>query len=154
MGRGGVLEASTGKKAYSCRSDLVLRGDFDVRVELRIAKTHSPDYAVALLGGLCDDNGYMTWGIEADKVFLLGRRLEDLPRRYRFQTPLADFQLPIRPEEFNLFELRFRGKLVRAYVNGEFITMCERWPVQHQGYLGLLVAYADAQFRNMEIRQR
>ena len=120
---------------------------------MRLVKKHSADYAIALLGGMCDDNGFMTWGIEADHIFMQGKRPQGIPRRYRHRKPLAETKPDIDPEEFTQFEMRFRGGYIHAYVNGTFIGKTERWPFQHQGYMGLLCVYADAQFRGMEIRQ-
>ncbi|MCU0722480.1 MAG: DUF1080 domain-containing protein, partial [Planctomycetes bacterium] len=115
--REGLIVGDVRDSSFTAHSEGFFKGDFDVAVEMKLLETYPGTALFTLLASYRGDYDYVSFGI------LNGRLMwEDYDKspdgRVIFRSNPTDLKNPIKPEDWNLFELRFRGDTMVALCNG------------------------------------
>ncbi|MFO0934204.1 MAG: family 16 glycoside hydrolase [Planctomycetota bacterium] len=149
----GSLVGDVEQKAMIAKSKESYAGDFDLRAEVRIVKRYGPGASFGLLGAFKGDADHASLGILGEHLLyeeVTGPRVVDkkLEVKPGAATP------PFDPEQWNVYELRFRGEEIVVAVNGTVLGKYPRPPARDRGEVGIRIQHVIAHFRRIEVRPR
>jgi hypothetical protein len=151
----GILVAEIKQAAFLTLAQKNFEGDYDLRMEMRIAKTHSPKYVAVMLAGHSAAYVYTQVGVWLDDAVLRevdGQGKEE--SRFPFRKPLSEITPKIDPSTWNTYELQFRDGRVRFLVNGNLLTEQERAANREAGRAGIQFQDVRMEIRRFQYRQR
>ncbi|MHC4600647.1 MAG: family 16 glycoside hydrolase [Planctomycetota bacterium] len=147
-----IAETPTGG-SYN-RTELYLKGDFDILAEMKLLKQYPggpPGFNIVT--GIKKDfdwyavgvfNGRFSWAEQEG-----GRNIRNV-----FQAFPTDLPNGLDIEEWNVFELRCRGDEAVVFLNGKELAR-EPWAEKRrEGYIGLWVQNAKVSIRKFQLTQR
>lgn len=149
----GVLVGAIDSKTLIARTKETYRGDFDIRMEAKLVFRPGATSGFFLLGALEREYRHSSFGI-------LGPNLvwqeETGPKdaETRLSTAPAQVDPPFDPDDWTVYEMRFRGERVHAVVNGTVVGTFPRAAGREGGAVGLKIQNVQAQFRRIELRLR
>lgn len=153
--RDGAIVADVKDTGYVARTEAYFKGDFDVRCEMKLLEDRPGTTMLTLLGAYRALYKYYSFGFLDGRVVWEDETGEGAQnRRTVFSAEPRELKKPPDPEQWTVFELRFRGKEVTALVNGEVVAKEARPPERGEGFIGLQVVNAKAAFRKIEVVQR
>ena len=137
------------------RSECYCKGDFDVLVEMKCLEEKPGPPLFGLLAGYRGDYNNYTYGFLRGLILWEDNKAQGAAnRRTILQKPPTTLKKHVDPFAWNCFELRFRGKEVTAFVNGEEVGKDVRPPERDEGFIGLVIQNAKVAFRKIEVTQR
>lgn len=149
----GSLVGTIENRAMVAKTRESLRGDFDLRVEAKIVRRFDDLASFTLLGAWKAEYHHSSFGI-------LGPNLiwheEAGPRTFetKLSVPPSKVDPPFDPEQWTVYELRFRGAKIHAAVNGTVVATIDRGPERDAGSVGLMIQHVLVHFRRVEMRPR
>jgi tetratricopeptide (TPR) repeat protein len=149
----GVIEAGCRDAAYICRHERHFEGDFDVRMEARLLAEYPGAVFFALCPAYDGKDQHYSFGLFRGK-FLFEEDLGTDDDRTVAEVSPANLSAKFDPKEWNVFEVRLRGKEAIALVNGEEVGRDARPEGRSGGFVGLKVQNCRVQFRKVEVVPR
>ncbi len=152
----GAIVAEVHDSAYMGRTDAVFEGDFDVRMEAKLIKEHTGPWLFGLCPAYDGKYSHYTLGLFRGRILWQ----DDFPvEEKESDREIVDMSPSSLAKKFdkyawNTFELRFRGGVVHALVNGEEVGQEERPAHRAGGFLGLKAQNCNVAFRAIEILVR
>jgi len=151
----GMIIAEIRDSAIMGRSETYCKGDFDIRAEMKFLEARPGPPLFGLIGGFRGDMNYCIFGFLTGMVtwedYTDGT---DSGRRTILAKQPEAFGDPILQENWNTFELQFRGREIIAVVNGKVIAKDRRPPERDEGFVGIIVQNAKVAFKKIEVTRR
>jgi hypothetical protein len=150
---GGAIVGTADKDGFICQTEKHFEGDFDVVVEMRILEERGRGSMAEMGGAMKDLYRRSTLGIHDGRlVWTESETANDF--REVFSATVGELAHPFDPKAWNVYELRFRGSLLHAVVNGEVVSTQPRPEGRDKGMVGLRVRNVKAAFRRVDIVPR
>jgi hypothetical protein len=128
-------------------------GDFDVRVEARMAERLGKGFWFGLVLLYREANRMSLYGFWQRGVDWTDKLSPDKSET-RFERPVAEIEPPFDPAAWNIFEVRFRSDRIHLLVNDRMVGDIDRPSDRSPAPVGLALQEAKAQFRNFGVRRR
>jgi hypothetical protein len=151
--RDGILAAKAVGAPYLCRTTGRTGGDFDVRMEARFVQQWGPRPTFLLCAPLDAGGAGTRFGVALDSVVLEEVTAGGAPE-VRAAKALAEVVPALDVKAWNVYELRFRGDVVSAYVQGTQLFRAQRSTGRAEGHIGLHVDCCAVEFRRVEVARR
>ncbi len=147
----GALVGDVADGAYEIHPEVDVSGDFDVALEGRLVEGHAYPL-LALQACLAADEACYKFGFVKESVFLDEKRgpAEEDKRRV-FSVLFRNLKRPFDPKEWNVFELKFKGDEVTAWIDGVVVGKDRRSKERTGGFVSVVVQDAKAEVRRLEI---
>ena len=147
----GAIVGDVKDAAYIARSERMLEGDFDVLMEARLAEAYEGPSYFALAPAYDGQDGHYSFGLLKGKLLFQDDVDADTDREVYNANPAHDFE----PEDWHVYELRFRGKQVTALLDGvEVAVDTERSDARKRGFVGLKCQHCRFEVRRIEFVPR
>lgn len=150
---GGILTAFGRDASFFGHHETYWEGDFDILVEARVVEIYAGTPVMELLACCSGAYQWYSFGTVSGRAQFDEYDTMQSPRMVR--TAYAhELEKGFDPEAWNVFELKFRGEEVHAFLNGEKFASEPRSPKHPKGYIGLWVQNAKAEFKRVEAVKR
>jgi len=149
----GSLVGTIGNSTTSAKTKEWYRGDFDIRFEAKLVKRNGPSACFAVLGAWTEDYHCSTFGVLGEKVVWLEEAGQGTFEPL-LSAPLTKLKEPFIPEQWTVYEMRFRGDTIQGLVNGNVVVSAPRGPKRGGGAVGVKIQQVIVHFRRLEIRPR
>jgi len=133
------------------RSAELFEGDFDVSVEMKMIEEFAGPSMFCVAPAFDGRDAHYTFGVLKGRFLFQEDLDEDSERDVANPSPPHSYD----EKEWHVFELRFRGTVVRALVDGQEVGVDDERPESRSGgFIGLKVQNCRAAFRNITITPR
>ncbi len=149
----GVIVGETDGVATFVRNQEEIEGDVDVVMEARIARAYEGSPFLALMASWKSDTDHSRFGTLADAVTWYEHRTEEDKERV-FRCEASRLEKPLDPSAWTVYELRYRGDTIHAFVNGREVHRIPRPPTRRGGYVGILAQECRAEIRRLDVVYR
>lgn len=148
----GNLVGNSPNRALLAKSQLSFRGDFDVRMEMRVVEKFK-DSMFVLMAAVKADARCSAFGLMGD---LIGWEEEFDPSRHetKWNSRPSELPKPVDVMQWVTYEMRFRGNQCFAVINGDVVATLPRDPDRNDGAIGLRLQGVKVQVRKVEARTR
>lgn len=149
----GVIVAETKGIATYLRNQDEFEGNFDVVMEARIAKVYDEYPFVAIMGAWKAEFDHSRLGTLAGALTWFEHTGEDSKERV-FRCEARRLKKPFDPAKWTKYELRYRDKVIEAWVNGRKVHSTPRSADRAGGYVGIVAQGCRAEIRSLDVRRR
>jgi len=147
----GVITGNVEDAAYIGRTLESFEGDFDVRMEARLAEEHEGAPYFALCPAFDGKDGHYSLGLLRGKVLFQEDVAPETDREVYHANPPHDFE----PTEWHVYELRFRGSTVTAFLDGTQLAVDDKRPdTRKGGFIGLKCQDCRVEIRSVQVTPR
>ena len=150
----GALVCDGKDGAYALKTDASFTGDFDVRMEAKMAAKYDGPmlYGLAATGKGFDE--WALFGIHTNALVLRDENGPSIAARELFAAAPKDMKPPFDPTEWTLYEMHFRGDDIELRVNNIAVATRPRPKERDGGNLGVKVQNVKLVIRKFEARKK
>jgi hypothetical protein len=147
---GGLLVGGLPGKCHLIKTTRVFDGDYDVRMEARIARRHGTVPKLGLAAGHTPNRAVFVFGVIQEEV-LFDFENGTGGRERLFTVLLRNAKPTFDPAAWTAYEMRLRGEEVSLLVNGNLLRKQPRPKLLRAGLAGVMVQDARVEVRRFEV---
>jgi tetratricopeptide (TPR) repeat protein len=145
----GAVVAQAKGNAYLGRSETLLKGNFDLRAEIKLHESLGRVPLYAIVGTMKEDRVKVVFGVLDTEIVVDEWNGEKKPTEL-FHKPMSQFTPAVDAKAWNTFELRYRADRLFAFLNGQEVYSWPRSETRDSGYPAMQLQDARVGFRRIE----